>query len=159
MKIVFTKGFLFFIMVLSLAFFSCNNGTNPNADASVWWDGLYTYGDDYVILNATNFLGSFRMNNVTTYIPNITTGTGGDAIYSAMLDVGDWLYVYSDGIPFAIVVNITIGNPGIYGGFNSGGVDYLINDLLTHGVTLTPPPSPIPDLGILGGAWMSTTKK
>jgi hypothetical protein len=79
------------------------------------------------------------MGGETTTIP-ITTESGGNVMHSGT-DIGDWIYVSSQGTRFGIVVLITQGNPGTWGGFNDEGVDALVNTITGYGASFSPRPS------------------
>jgi hypothetical protein len=125
--------------------------TKSTTGGSQWWQGRYTYGSGADYVDLTGSTGSFRMEGKTTPIPNITTQSGGNVTYSGT-DIGDWLYICSDGTRIGIVVLITMGQPGTYGGFNSEGVNSLVNSITSSGVSFSSQPS-VPYMSGVGWLW------
>jgi hypothetical protein len=129
--------------------------TSGPSGGSRWWDGTYTYGSYSVVLNGST--GSFKTGSTVTPISNISTETGGNVMYGS-IDIGDWMYVRSNGTRFGIVINITTGEPGVYGGFNADGVNDIMNDITSAGPTFSPRPSTA-GMQMPGGGWLSAKKQ
>jgi hypothetical protein len=128
----------------------------PVSGGDRWWDGKYTYGSgaNYVTVNGST--ATVGIGGETTQIPNITTEPGGNVLYTNGMDIGDWLYICSNGTRFGIVIRITMGQPGVYGGFNAEGVADIMNDITSYGPTFSPKPSV---QNIPGYGWLSGVKQ
>jgi hypothetical protein len=116
--------------------------TPPATSGNNWWKGKYFGGGNTSVV-LTGSTGLFKNGDTETPIPNITTKTSGNVLYGGSTDIGDWMYVYSNGTPFGVVINITMGEPGIWGGFNVAGVNEIIAAITPHGPTFSPQPSTV----------------
>jgi hypothetical protein len=141
--------------VSATTFSTVTPSTGGPSGGGDWWKGTYTYGIYSVVL--TGSTGSFKEGSTVTPISNITTETGGNVMYGST-DIGDWMYVCSNGTHFGIVINITMGQPGIYGGFNAEGVTDIMNDITSYGATFSPQPSTA-GMQMPGGGWLSAKKQ
>jgi uncharacterized repeat protein (TIGR02543 family) len=117
-------------------------GSSSGSAIDAKWQGKYTTDEgDYVTVHSNTATYSI---DGTTGTRSIATGTGGDILFLTNIDVGDWVYILSEGsvIGFAMTATDPRNKETITSiGIGAYGVTSLMKEVTSQGGTFSPEPS------------------